>query len=220
MSTARYVVDGALYVIEPIGSPGVEHEAVRRGQLALVHRAAAAKTDSSPTETTISSGGADQSGLALSSGQQLEQTGQAALVVGAEDRLALAVNHSVADDRLDPGVGAGRIHVERQQDRLGAVAIARGGERSGCRARRASPRTRALSDAAPARRRSPPRALSGCRWRSGRTSSAAAGHGRLQSAAPILCGSVTRRRTSGRRGRHPSQRVVVYAGNVHTTAVP
>ena len=77
--------------------------------------------------TTISRFGCDQL-CSFSSVQQLERLREAGLVVRAEDRRAVRVDDAVADLRLDAGVGAGRVHVEAEEQRVVAVAGVGGDE--------------------------------------------------------------------------------------------
>ena len=81
---------------------------------------------SSPTGRRTRSSGAT-SGVLLQQGQQLEAAGEPGLVVGPEDRRPVGADDAVVpDDRDDPRVRAGRVHVRRHQDRALTSAGAHG----------------------------------------------------------------------------------------------
>jgi len=56
-------------------------------------------------------------------GQHLQNRSDARLVVAAQNRVAGAVDHTVADHRLDAGVSADRVHVRAEQQPVVTDAI-------------------------------------------------------------------------------------------------
>jgi hypothetical protein len=56
-------------------------------------------------------------------GEQFEAASDAGLVIGSQDGAAIRPNHPIlADDRLDPHVGANSVHVRRHKNRPGTPA--------------------------------------------------------------------------------------------------